>query len=158
MSVCFHPHLLDAERFEALTADAADDDDDDARAMALMDCFVDDDALQAALGDDASDVFAGRYHPETKDYLGGVVDAVLAALPKRSKAAKVLRHASCLEGRFSDVEPALGYLEPAEVEAVASELAKASFAVRGLEADRLLLLKILDLARARGRGVAFMAV
>lgn len=154
MSVCFHPHLFDGERFAELSADA---EDDDMKAMVLIDCFVDEADLEAALGEDAHDVFAGRYHPETRDYLGGVADAVRAGVPKKSKAAKLLAHASCLDGRFADVEPALGYLSPAEVELLASELVKMSFPVRGLEADRVLLLKMLDLARARGRGLAFMA-
>lgn len=155
MSVCFHPHLFDAARFAELEADAEDDDE---RAMALASCFVDEVDLESALSDDASDVFAGRYHPESRDYLGGVVDAVRAGVPKRSKAARLLKHASCLEGRFADVEPAMGYLEPDEVAELAGELAKLKLPVRGLEADRVLLVRMLDIARTRKRGLAFMAV
>jgi hypothetical protein len=155
MSVCFHPHLFDAERFAELSAAAEDDDE---RAMALASCFIDGVDLESALGKDASDVFAGRYHPESRDYLGGVVDAVRAGVPKKSKAARLLKHASCLEGRFADIEPAMGYLEPKEVVVLAEELAKLTFPVRGLEADRVLLVRMLDIARAQKRGLAFMAM
>lgn len=155
MSVCFHPYLFDGERFAEAAGEA---EDHEGQAMALVDCFVDEDILSQSLGADASEVFPGRYHPESGDYLGGVADAVRAGVPKRSKAARLLKHASCLEGRFAEIQPAFGYLSPREVSELAGELRKVSFRVRGLEADRVLLLRLLDLARERKRGLAFMAV
>jgi hypothetical protein len=156
MSVCFHPHLFDAEKFHA---SLEDDACDDATAMALIDSFDAASVLDGVLtAEERSDVFAGRCHPESRDYLGGVVDAVRAGLARRSKAARLLAHASCLEGRFSDVEPAMGYLEPREVDELATELEKVRLEVGGLEADRLLLMKLLGAARERGRGLAFMAL
>lgn len=156
MSVCFHPHLFDAQKFHAAVEHG---DDDEAKAMALVASFGDESELDAALTEEEQlDVFPGRYHPDGGQYLGGVVDAVRAGLPPRSKAARLLEQASCCEGRFSDVEPALGYLEPREVVELANELEKVTLKVRGLEADRRLLMKLLTVARERGRGLAFMAV
>lgn len=157
MSVCFHPHLFDAETFHASLTE--DDEEDEAKAMRLVDSFLDGAELDAALSEEEQlDVFPGRYHPEGNEYLGGVVDAVRAGLPPRSKAARLLAHASCLEGRFCEIEPAIGYLEPSEVVELAHELENVTLKVRGLEADRLLLMKLLAAARVRGLGLAFMAM
>ena len=157
MSVCFHPHLFDSERF---LAEEGGCESTDEKAMLLVDCFTEEVDFGWSLdGTEETDLIAGRIHPETKDYLGGMVDAVRAGLPgKRSKASKLLARASCLEGPLSETEPAFGYLTREEVSALASELEGVGLRVRGLEADRVLLLRLLAVAHEHGRGLAFMAM
>lgn len=119
-------------------------------------CFADDVDFDGSLdGTGETDLIAGRVHPEARDYLGGMVDAVRAGLPRDGEASKLLSHASCLEGRFSELEPPAGYLTREEVEALAEELEGVRLSIRGLEADRALLLAV---AREQGRGLAFMAL
>jgi hypothetical protein len=56
------------------------------------------------------------------------------------------------------VEPAFGYLASQEVESLARALQGFEFEVKGLEADRVLLLRVLDIAREHKRGLAFMSL
>lgn len=95
MSVCFHPHLFDSERF--LAEEGAQESADE-KAMLLADCFT-----------------------EEVDF-----------------------------GWFLDTRE--------EVDALASELEGIRLGVRGLESDRVLLLRLLAVAREHGRGLAFMAL
>ncbi len=158
MSTCFHPHLFDADRFTQ-RADEIDKADLESTAMVVLDCIVDDVDFDYSLdGTEDTDLISGRHHPDTRDYLGGIVDVVRASLGEDTVGGKILARGSCLHGPLWEVEPAVGYLMPAEIDELVKLLTPIVLTPPGIDADRLLLLRLFAIARAHRRGLLFLAI
>jgi hypothetical protein len=152
VSICYHPHAFDAERF-AVEVGTCTTVMDLIEALAI--CAVHDPhfgwSLDEAVEDD---IIGGRVHPDQGTV--SLVENVRSALDPvgQAEAVRLLGHVSEFDGRLVAVDTFAGYLMPDEIRRVSTLLDEVPFSgSAGQDEDRRLLLRLFAIALKDDRGL-----
>jgi hypothetical protein len=156
VSICYHPHAYDAQRFGAQSAGCSTALE---LLMELADCTVDDPKFGWSIdGTIEGDIIGVRVHLDRGSV--SMVENVRSALDPagpvagHAEAFELLGHVSEFDGRLVEEDFAVGYLMPDEIRRVSAILAEVAFpSSPGPEDDRLLLLRIFTIALEHERGL-----
>jgi hypothetical protein len=156
VSICYHPHAYDAQRFGAQSAGCSTALD---LFVELADCTVDDPKFGWSIdGTPEGDIVGTRVHPDRGSV--SMVEYVRSALDPagpvegHAEARRLLGYVSEVDGRLVEEEFLVGYLLPDEIRRVSTLLAEVSFpGSPGQDEDRLLLLRLFTIALKDDRGL-----
>lgn len=160
MSICYHPHAFDAQRFGAQSDTCSTDLD---LVTELTDCTVRDSEFERSIdGALESEIFSARVHPDRGSV--SLVENVRSALDPTSPVAGhaeafgLLGYASEFDGRRQAADLyVVGYLMPEEIRRVSTLLAEVPYpGSPGQDEDRLLLLRLFTMALKGDHGLYWM--
>jgi hypothetical protein len=158
MSICYHLHAFDAQRFADEVAKCSETID---ICMLLEDCEVDEPYFGWSIdGTPDADFIGERVHPVRGSV--SLVENVRSELdsthvvPERTETSVLLGYVSEVDGRLAEEEPYVGYLMPDEIRRASMLLAKITLADdAGQDRDRLLLLRLFSIALESGCGLVW---
>lgn len=156
MSICYHPHAYDAQRFDAQRAGCSTVLD---LFVELADCTVNDPKFGWSIdGTIEGDIIGARVHPDLGSM--SMVEYVRSAFDPpgpvagQAEVVELLGHISEFDGRLISEQFLVGYLLPDEIRRVSSLLTELPFpGDLAQDSDRQLLLQLFTIALKDDRGL-----